>query len=157
MRLKGVAVILTMSIILAGLACCSESSNTIDDNESITVSASTSSLDNVFAAWSGSNAFINIKYEGPYWIFGKSYDMQKHWEALLKNTEYTPHGGFAPDYTTVNTIRASRRMSFTRQVEKMERGVYQEKDADEYIEEMKKANTDELVRAIQKQLDEWRN
>lgn len=125
--------------------------------DSIGIPRSASSVNKVFATWPGSSGFINMKYEGPYWIGGKSFDIQKFWESLTENTDYAPHGGFVPDYTPVSKIQIARKASFTRLVQKMERGLYQENDPDEYINDMKNINTDELVRTIQMQLDAWKS
>lgn len=124
-------------------------------NESITVPDSVKSVDELFASWIGASAWFNINYEGPYWFGGNYFDMKEYWHQIVDNTAYVPHSGFEPDYTSVQSIRSLRRSSFTSLVIKMERGIFQDKDLDDYINQMKRSGTDELVRAIQQQLDQW--
>lgn len=125
-------------------------------NESISMPEATKSLDDLFVGWYGGSAIMNMNHEGPYWMGDRSFDIKENMKEINSNTEYVPHSGFIPDYTAVNSTYMTRRLTFSEMTSKMEMGTYQEKNGEEYREKMKKNGTDELLRVIQQQLDEWR-
>jgi len=125
-------------------------------NECITMPDNARSINELFASWIGASAWININYEGSYWIGGNRFDMKEYWQQIVVNTACVPHSGFEPDYTSVQSAWLFRRSSFTSLIIEMERGTFQDKDLDDYINRMKKNGADELVRVIQQQLDQWK-
>ena len=125
-------------------------------NESISFPSTTKSLDDLFVNWYGGAAIMNMNLEGPFWMGDSAFNFTNYWKETCRNTEYAPHSGFLPDYTSVNSCLFTRRSTYNETVVKMNMGQYQVKNSEEHIENMKKAGTDELVRTIQQQLDQWR-
>lgn len=125
-------------------------------NESVTFPSSTKSLDDLFVNWYGGSAIMNQNLEGPYWMGNSSFSFTQYWDEACENTEYVPHSGFLPDYNAVYSCFITRRSTFSDTVTKMNLGKYQQKDSEDHIQKMKKAGTDELVKAVQQQLDQWR-
>lgn len=124
-------------------------------NDCVSLTAS-DSLDEQFISWPGGSAMMNMNYEGPYWLGDTALNLTEYWSEICRNTDYVPHSGFVPDYTSVSVTHTIRKMAFADLVRKMEMGTYQEKDVEEYVEKMNKEGTAELVKTIQKQLDQWR-
>lgn len=125
-------------------------------NGAISFPETIGSLDDLFVNWFGGSSFMDMNLEGPYWMGDKSLDFTAYWEEICKNTEYPHHAGFVPDYTPVYNCYMTRSSTFTDTVQRMNRSQYIPADSEEYIERMKKAGTDELVKTIQNQLDLWR-
>lgn len=125
-------------------------------NESLTFPAATSSLDDLFVNWYGGSAIINQKLEGPYWMGNSSFNFTSYWDDMCRNTEYAPHSGFIPDYNAVYGCYVTRRSTYNSTLSKMNIGQYRSQDSEDYIQQMKRAGTDELVQAIQQQLNQWR-
>ncbi len=125
-------------------------------NDSLSFPPTARSLDDLFVNWYGGSAIMNSNLEGPYWMGDRSFSFTQYWEETCKNTEYVPHSGFIPDYNAVYSCFITRRSTFDDTVSKMNLGQYRLEISQDYIEKMKKAGTDELVKNIQQQLDQWR-
>lgn len=125
-------------------------------NDAISLPQASRLPDDMFVNWYGGLALMNMKLEGPYWMGDHSMNFNRYWEELCKNTEYIPHSGFVPDYSAVYVCYVTRRSSRNDTLSRMNLGQYKQKDSEDYIEKMKSAGTDELVKVIQSQLDGWR-
>lgn len=125
-------------------------------NENLSFPPAAQSLDDLFVNWYGGSAIMNSNLEGPYWMGDRSFSFTQYWEETCKNTEYVPHSGFLPDYNAVYSCFITRRSTFDDTVTKMNLGQYQPASSEDYIEKMKKAGTNEFVKAVQQQLDQWR-
>ncbi|HEX2944392.1 MAG TPA: extracellular solute-binding protein [Clostridia bacterium] len=108
-----------------------------------------------FFNWVWRNPLRNIDYERTNMPAYKA-EKSQYYDIIMEKTKYPPLNGFRPDYSTVDSINNSRRISFADMERSVYIGDYDESKVDAYIKGQKDAGIDNLISVIQEQADQFR-
>lgn len=108
-----------------------------------------------FFNWPWKAPFRDIDYERAN-TPGLKEEVAQYYDIITKNSKYPPLNGFTPDYSTVDSIKTLRQISYTDMDRSVYIGDYDESKADEFIKDEKDTGVDNLVAEVQRQADQFR-
>lgn len=103
--------------------------------------------------WPGCMTFRNIEYDR---IFKSATEKQKQLNFIKSNTQYMPHSGFYPNYTSLSDNIDYRRNIIQNINDNLCNGTYTLDEAERDIEELKTHGSAKIIEVIQQQLDDWK-
>jgi len=108
-----------------------------------------------FYNWSWKVPLRNIDYERAN-APGMKEEMAQYYEIIKGKTKYPPLNGFSPDYSTVDSIKTSRQISYADMDRSVYIGNYDEIRVDAFIKDQKDTGIDNLISEVQRQAGRFR-